>query len=44
MGGQKLMKNTFISLMLHNLLMQIESTNNMLHVSILSLNLLNLGV
>jgi hypothetical protein len=34
-----------ISLMPHNLLMQIESPNNILHISILSLNLLlNLGV
>jgi hypothetical protein len=45
MGGKKLMKNIFISLMPRNLLMQIESANNMLHISILSLNLLlNLGV
>jgi hypothetical protein len=44
MGRPKLMK-IFISLIPHNLLMQIESPNNMLHISIMSLNsLLNLGV
>jgi hypothetical protein len=41
----KINENIFISLMPHNLLMQIESPNNMLPISILSLNfLLNLGV
>ncbi len=43
-GKTKINENIFISLMPHNLLMQIESANNMLHISILSLNLLlNLG-
>jgi hypothetical protein len=41
----KINENLFISLIPHNMLMQIESPNNMLHISILSLNLLlNLGV
>jgi hypothetical protein len=44
-GRAKINENIFISLIRHNLLMQIESPNNMLHISILSLNsLLNLGV
>jgi len=41
----KINENIFISFIPHNLLMQIESPNNMLHILILSLNpLLNLGV
>jgi hypothetical protein len=40
MGGQNFNENIFISLMPHNLLMQIEGANNMLHILILSLNLL----
>jgi hypothetical protein len=44
MGGPKLMKY-FNILMPHNLLMEIENPNNMLHISILPLNLLlNLGM
>jgi hypothetical protein len=44
-GRAKINENIFISLMPHNSLMQIEGANNMLHISILSLNLLlNLGV
>jgi hypothetical protein len=44
-GRAKINENIFISLIPHNLLMQIKSPNNMLHISILSLNLLlNLGV
>jgi hypothetical protein len=35
---EKINENIFISLMPHNLLMQIESPNNMLHISILSSN------
>jgi hypothetical protein len=44
-GRAKINESIFIPLIPHNLLMQIESPNNMLHISILSLNLLlNLGV
>jgi len=44
MGGPNLMKYFHI-LMPYNFLMQIESPNNMLHISILPLNLLfNMGM
>jgi hypothetical protein len=39
-GRAKINENIFISLMPHNLLMQIESPNNILHISVLTLNLL----